>query len=230
MIRIAIHLIVELSTNDITLKFSCGSFCTRIVFVWENMVHTYSQYRSADYVPPVVLFSIVNLLGLLSVNGFMFYMIYMQKVSARKSRGTLFNVCCRVCFIQKCDWITINWLRGKLTKIKHFTCSWTGKYSFLLSSLWYQVLFPALFWEVFLLEESFICDPDLDCFPFDADNNTNLQDNPVLNCTDFGMSDHHLMSLCIQPHWCSWGGWRVAVNNRICFYGVEKCANLVLRS
>ena len=57
------------------------------------MVHTYSEYRSADYVPPVVLFSIVNLLGLLSVNGFMFYMIYMQKVSARKSRGTLFNVC-----------------------------------------------------------------------------------------------------------------------------------------
>ena len=36
----------------------------------------------------------------------------------------------------------------------------------------------------------------MDCFPFDADNNTNLQDNPVLNCTDSGMSDCNITIIC----------------------------------
>ena len=46
------------------------------------------------------------------------------------------------------------------------------------------------FWEVYLIEVSFTCDPNLDCFPYDADNNTNLQDDPVLSCTNLGMSDN----------------------------------------
>ena len=41
-----------------------------------------------------------------------------------------------------------------------------------------------------MIDESYTCDPELDCFPFDANNNTNLQDDPIVNCTDFDISDN----------------------------------------
>ena len=45
------------------------------------------------------------------------------------------------------------------------------------------------FWQVFLTGESYTCDPDLDCFPFDADRNY-LQSDPIVNCSDFATSDN----------------------------------------
>lgn len=45
------------------------------------------------------------------------------------------------------------------------------------------------FWTIFLTEETFACDPGLDCFPF-AENGSNLQDNPIVNCSDFASADN----------------------------------------
>lgn len=52
------------------------------------------------------------------------------------------------------------------------------------------------FWQVFLTGESYTCDPDLDCFPFDADRNY-LQSDPIVNCSDFatGLCTSLLMGL-----------------------------------
>ena len=49
--------------------------------------------------------------------------------------------------------------------------------------------FFAAFWDVFLIEESLTCNPDLDCFPFSEKDNA-LQDNPIMNCSDFDMNDN----------------------------------------
>lgn len=50
--------------------------------------------------------------------------------------------------------------------------------------------FFTTFWEVFLTDESFTCDPGLDCFPFDASNLSILQNNPIVNCSEFATSDN----------------------------------------
>ena len=46
------------------------------------------------------------------------------------------------------------------------------------------------FWAVFLIDESFTCDPGLDCFPFDTSGRKwidghPLQQQPIINCSSF---------------------------------------------
>jgi len=50
--------------------------------------------------------------------------------------------------------------------------------------------FFTTFWEVFLTEESFTCDPGLDCFPFSVGNLSILQNDPIVNCSDFATNDN----------------------------------------
>jgi len=57
--------------------------------------------------------------------------------------------------------------------------------------------FFTTFWEVFLTDESFTCDPGLDCFPFDASNLSILQNNPIVNCSEFATSDN-VTIICYQ--------------------------------
>ena len=45
------------------------------------------------------------------------------------------------------------------------------------------------FWVVFLIEETFACDPGLDCFPF-TDDGDRIQDRPIVNCSDFESADN----------------------------------------
>lgn len=45
------------------------------------------------------------------------------------------------------------------------------------------------FWGVFLIEETFACDPGLDCFPF-TEAGKELQGYPIVNCSDFESADN----------------------------------------
>ena len=58
--------------------------------------------------------------------------------------------------------------------------------------IFYYIFFT--FWSVFLLDNSFICDPKLDCFPFHEKNvvwnghnyfHRPLQTSPIVNCSDY---------------------------------------------
>ena len=47
------------------------------------------------------------------------------------------------------------------------------------------------------VESQNTCDPDMDCFPFDTDLNWSLQNDPIVNCTDFDTSDN-VTIICYQ--------------------------------
>ena len=43
------------------------------------------------------------------------------------------------------------------------------------------------FWVIFLVEESFGCDPGLDCFPLQENNGALLSHTPIQNCSDYDL-------------------------------------------
>ena len=46
------------------------------------------------------------------------------------------------------------------------------------------------FWVIFLVEESFGCDPRLDCFPRQDNNSELLSHTPIQNCSDYDLTDN----------------------------------------
>jgi len=46
------------------------------------------------------------------------------------------------------------------------------------------------FWIIFLVEETFGCDPRLDCFPIQDNNSELLSHTPIQNCSDYDLIDN----------------------------------------
>ena len=58
--------------------------------------------------------------------------------------------------------------------------------------------FFVVFWGTFLnVKSQNTCDSDMDCFPFDADLNRSLQNEPIMNCTDFDTNEN-VTIICYQ--------------------------------
>ena len=152
------------------------------------MAYAYSDYTRADHILPLVVGAIANLLGLLSWFGFLIYVTY--KRYHREEAEVPYLMYAGVSAILK-DAIKRKTVANKTVyvimdrKISQFFVP----AFFLLIPGFLSCIFLS-FWEVFLIDESYTCDPDLDCFPFDLNNYTNLQDDPIVNCTDFDISDN----------------------------------------
>ena len=152
------------------------------------MAYAYSDYRRADIVLPIVVSVIGFLLGLLSGFGFLIYVIY--KHYQQEEVRVPYLMYAGVSAILK-DAIKRKTVGNETVYVimdRKISQSFIPAF-FLLIPSFMSCIFIS-FWEVFLIDESYTCDPDLDCFPFDANNYTNLQDDPIVNCTDFDISDN----------------------------------------
>ena len=47
-----------------------------------------------------------------------------------------------------------------------------------------------VFWNIFLVEQTFACDPGLDCYIFNPEDGSLLQQSPIENCSDFEFADN----------------------------------------
>lgn len=152
------------------------------------MAHAYSVYKCWDHVPPIVVLVIVSLIGFLSV---LFFIIYVKCNYYRREK-----VEAPILMYAAVSTIFRNAIKRKMVDnqtvyviMDRKTSQWFIPALFLLIPGFISSVFTS-FWEVFLIDESYTCDPGLDCFPFDANNYTNLQDDPVVNCTDFDINDN----------------------------------------
>ena len=151
------------------------------------MAHAYSVYTHWDNVPPIVVSAIANFLGFLSV--FLFFIYAKCKHYQREKVEVPFLMYAAVSAIFR------NAIKRKTVDnqtvyviMDRKISQWFIPALFFLIQGFISSLFIS-FWEVFLIDVSYTCDPSLDCFPFDA-NNTNLQDDPIANCTDFDINDN----------------------------------------
>ena len=152
------------------------------------MAHAYSVYTHWDSVPPVVVSAIANLLGFLLVIFFVIYAIYKHYQQEKVEVPILMYAAVSTIFRNAIKRKTVD-NETVYVIMDRKTSQGFIPALFLLIPGFISSVFMS-FWEVFLIDESYTCDPGLDCFPFDANNYTNLQDDPVVNCTDFDINDN----------------------------------------
>ena len=68
---------------------------------------------------------------------------------------------------------------------------------FFAPAVWVCVCAFITFWVIFLVEESFGCDPRLDCFPWQDNNSELLSHTPIQNCSDYDRIDN-VTIICYQ--------------------------------
>ena len=152
------------------------------------MAYTYSDYTRADSILPIVVGVFLTLLGLLSWIGFLIYVIYKRHQREKVEVPYLMYAGVSAIFKDAIKRKTVANETVYVIMDRKISQIFIPALSFLIPS--FMSCFFVSFWEVFLIDNSYTCDPDLDCFPFDANNNTNLQDDPIANCTDFDISDN----------------------------------------
>ena len=59
-----------------------------------------------------------------------------------------------------------------------------------LNSVSIIVCSALVFWYIFLLKQTFSCDPGLDCFALNSEDKSPLQQRPIENCSDFEMMNN----------------------------------------
>ena len=160
------------------------------------MGHSYMVYQLADLVPPLVVGGVTVLLGFLSA---MFVIIFML---CKLSQGKNVRIPCLFGMYAAISVVFRDAIKKKSTKTGPVFVLWDRKVSPMFIPALFIILpglfacFITSFWGVFLIENSYTCDPALDCFPIDAEQG-NLQNDPIVNCSDFNTNDN-ITILCYQ--------------------------------
>lgn len=153
-------------------------------------------YTLVDLLPPLIIGGVTVLLGVFSVMFVMISMFY------KFSQGKRVRIPCLSGMYAAISVVFRDAIKKKNTENGPVFVLWNRK----LAPAFIPCLFliiPGLFacfflsfWDTFLIENSYTCDPALDCFPIDAEND-NLQNDPIVNCSDFDTSDN-ITILCYQ--------------------------------
>lgn len=159
------------------------------------MGHSYTVYELADLVLPLVVGGVTVLLGFLVI----FVIIFIR---CKLFQGKRVRIPCLFGMYAAISVVFRDAIKKKTTKTGPVFVLWNRKISPISIPALF-ILLPGLFtcfitsfWGVFLIENSYTCDPALDCFPIDAEHG-NLQNDPIVNCSDFNTNDN-ITILCYQ--------------------------------
>lgn len=149
-----------------------------------TMANPYNVYTLSNFLPPFLVSVVMVAFAGIFISCVFLYAIVERKVLGLSGMYAAISVIFRDAIKKK--------VVGKETIYLLFRRE-IHPISILLLFLLVPGLFSCFFttfWEVFLTDESFTCDTGLDCFPFDASNLSILQNNPIVNCSEFATTDN----------------------------------------
>lgn len=165
--------------------------------------HTYNHYQQALSVPLVTLYSIAMPLLVIFVtrNIWKRHSAYNDSLTELPWKSAMYDLPQLIFKLydeKEVNGVKIIFLCGRqllpvknTTKKKVVVRATLASMEFLfLNSVSILVCSALLFWYIFLLKQTFTCDPGVDCFALSIEDKSPLQQRPIDNCSDFEMMNN----------------------------------------